>query len=385
MAEESQDGQDKTEEPSQRKIDKAREDGQVLQSKEMFVFTSIAMSLIIFLFIPEVAMPGMNEWGKFFIIDSKEQLSNLAYTRLYQVFKIIVIIALFVGIPLMVVSLLTQLAVGGINFAPKAAAFKGNKINPIKGLKRIFSVKGLVELGKSVLKVILLVGLATLIIYIMLPQLLMISHGTLNSALEVMYYAFPFLIGTLLAALAVIAAIDYFWQRHVHVQQLKMTKQEVKDEHKQTDGSPEVKAKIRRMQMEKSREASKQREALENVSNATAVITNPTHFAVALKYNPGEIGAPTILAMGQGIIAKQIIERANEHQITVFRSPLLARALYFTGEIGHEISDKLYNAVAVALAYIYRIDQGENAEKPDITIPDELTFDEFGNVEKNNI
>ena len=164
-----------------------------------------------------------------------------------------------------------------------------------------------------------------------------------------------------------------------------MTKQEVKDEHKQTDGSPEVKAKIRRMQMEKSREASKQREALENVSNATAVITNPTHFAVALKYNPGEIGAPTILAMGQGIIAKQIIERANEHQITVFRSPLLARALYFTGEIGHEISDKLYNAVAVALAYIYRIDQGENAEKPDITIPDELTFDEFGNVEKNNI
>ena len=385
MAEESQDGQDKTEEPSQRKIDKAREDGQVLQSKEMFVFTSIAMSLINFLFIPEVAMPGMNEWGKFFIIDSKEQLSNLAYTRLYQVFKIIVIIALFVGIPLMVVSLLTQLAVGGINFAPKAAAFKGNKINPIKGLKRIFSVKGLVELGKSVLKVILLVGLATLIIYIMLPQLLMISHGTLNSALEVMYYAFPFLIGTLLAALAVIAAIDYFWQRHVHVQQLKMTKQEVKDEHKQTDGSPEVKAKIRRMQMEKSREASKQREALENVSNATAVITNPTHFAVALKYNPGEIGAPTILAMGQGIIAKQIIERANEHQITVFRSPLLARALYFTGEIGHEISDKLYNAVAVALAYIYRIDQGENAEKPDITIPDELTFDEFGNVEKNNI
>ena len=385
MAEESQDGQEKTEEPSQRKIDKAKEDGQVLQSKEMFVFTSIAMSLIIFLFIPEVAMPGMNEWGKFFIIDSKEQLSNLAYTRLYQVFKIIVIIALFVGIPLMVVSLLTQLAVGGINFAPKAAAFKGNKINPIKGLKRIFSVKGLVELGKSVLKVILLVGLATLIIYIMLPQLLMISHGTLNSALEVMYYAFPFLIGTLLAALAVIAAIDYFWQRHVHVQQLKMTKQEVKDEHKQTDGSPEVKAKIRRMQMEKSREASKQREALENVSNATAVITNPTHFAVALKYNPGEIGAPTILAMGQGIIAKQIIERANEHQITIFRSPLLARALYFTGEIGHEISDKLYNAVAVALAYIYRIDQGENAEKPDITLPDELKFDEFGNIEKNNI
>ena len=382
MAEESQDGQDKTEEPSQRKIDKAKEDGQVLQSKEMFVFTSIAMGLIIFLFIPEVALPGMNEWGKFFQIESKEQLYNLPYSRLYQVFEIIIIIALFVGIPLMVVSLLTQMAVGGINFAPKAATFKGNKINPIKGLKRIFSVKGLVELGKSILKVVLLVGLSTLVIYIMLPQLLMISHGTLNSALEIMYYAFPFLIGTLLAALAIIAAIDYFWQRHVHIEQLKMTKQEVKDEHKQTDGSPEVKAKIRRMQMEKSRESSKQREALENVSNATAVITNPTHFAVALKYNPGEIGAPTIIAMGQGAIARQIMERANEHKITIFRSPLLARALYFTGEIDNEISDKLYNAVAIALAYIYRIEQGQTAEEPDITIPDELTFDEFGNVEK---
>lgn len=381
MAEESQDGQEKTEDPSQRKIDKSKEDGQILQSKEMFVFTSIAMGMLIFLFIPEFAVPGMKEWGKLFQIESKEQLSSLAFTRLYQVFQIIIIIALFIGIPLMIVSLLTQLAVGGINFAPKAAAFKGSKINPIKGLKRIFSAKGLVELGKSVLKVVLLVGLAALIIYLMLPQLLQISHGSLKSALEVMYYAFPFLIGALLTALAIIAAIDYFWQRHVHVQQLKMTKQELKDENKQTEGSPEVKAKIRRMQMEKSRESGKQREALDNVSNATAVITNPTHFAVALKYNPGEVGAPTILAMGQGIIAQQIIERANEHKVTVFRSPLLARALYFTGEIGQEISDRLYNAVAVALAYIYRIDQGEPVEEPDITIPDELTFDEFGNVE----
>ena len=163
----------------------------------------------------------------------------------------------------------------------------------------------------------------------MLPQLLMISHGTLNNALEMMYYAFPFLIGTLLTALAIIAAIDYFWQRHVHIQQLRMTKQEVKDEHKQTDGSPEVKAKIRRMQMEKSRESSKQRESLKNVSDATAVITNPTHFAVALKYTPGEINAPTIVAMGQGIIAKQIIERAQEHNIPSLGAHY-SQGLYFS-------------------------------------------------------
>ena len=103
---------------------------------------------------------------------------------------------------------------------------------------------------------------------------------------------------------------------------------------------------------------------------------------MALKYNPGEAGAPTVLAMGQGIIAQQIIERANQHKVTVFQSPLLARALYFTSQIGQEISDKLYNAVAVALAYIYRIDQGEPVEVPDITIPDDVSFDEFGNVIK---
>ena len=111
----------------------------------------------------------------------------------------------------------------------------------------------------------------------------MISHGTLNNALEMMYYAFPFLIGTLLTALAFIAAIDYFWQRHVHIEQLKMTKQEVKDEHKQTDGSPEVKAKIRRMQMEKSRESSKQREALENVSECNSRYHKPYSFCCSLK------------------------------------------------------------------------------------------------------
>ena len=381
MAEEDN-SQDKTEEPSQRKLDKAAEDGQVLSSKEMFVFTSLIMGLMVLSLIPFFAKDFLAIWKTFFLFDL-DYITNISPAYgMEKLIKYVIYITLIIGVPLILIILITQMAVGGINFAPKAATFKGNKINPIKGLKRIFSVKGLVELGKSILKVVLLVGLSTIAIYIMLPQLLMISHGTLNSALEIMYYAFPFLIGTLLAALAIIAAIDYFWQRHVHIEQLKMTKQEVKDEHKQTDGSPEVKAKIRSMQMEKSRESSKQREALENVSNATAVITNPTHFAVALKYNPGEIGAPTIIAMGQGAIARQIMERANEHKITIFRSPLLARALYFTGEIGNEISDKLYNAVAIALAYIYRIEQGQTAEEPDITIPDELTFDEFGNIEK---
>ena len=135
--------------------------------------------------------------------------------------------------------------------------------------------------------------------------------------------------------------------------------------------------------MEQSQASSQQRESLENVADATAIITNPTHFAVALKYVAGEAGAPVVLAMGKGRIAEQIIERANDSRITIMRSALLARALFFTSEIGGEISEKLYNAVAIALAYIYRIDNGETLGMPDIDLPEDLRFDENGKTSKD--
>jgi flagellar biosynthetic protein FlhB len=284
------------------------------------------------------------------------------------------------GVPIVVVVLLTQITVGGINFSAKAMSFKGDRINPIKGLGRIFSVKGLVELGKSLLKVILLFSISGIVIYYYMPQVLPLSQSTLNQALEVMLYGFQILIGMLLIVLMIIAAIDYFWQRHTLMKQLRMSMKELKDEMKETEGSPEVKAKIRRMQMEQSQQSARQRDALENVSDATAVIVNPTHFAVALRYVAEEGGAPVILAMGKGVIAERIIEKANSHQITVFRNELLARALYFTGNIGAEISDKLYNSVAVVLAYIYRIDRGENMIEPDVSVPQDMQYDEFGQL-----
>ena len=130
--------------------------------------------------------------------------------------------------------------------------------------------------------------------------------------------------------------------------------------------------------MESATKAAKQQEALDNMDEATAIITNPTHFAVALKYEVGQPGAPKIIAMGKGLIAKRIIELGSEKNIISFRSPLLARALFFTGEIGEEISEKLYNAVAIALAYVYRLDRGEDATEPDITVPEDLQFNENG-------
>ena len=383
MAEENEDGQEKTEEPSQRKIEKAKEDGKVLSSKEMFVFTNISMGLVLMFAFFLVARQYLFEWADLFIFDSDTKLDDLYNIKSNYALWYYLKVSLLFGTPIFLVTLGTQLAVGGINFAPKAMSFKGSKLNPIKGFKNIISMKSLVELGKSILKVCLLMGTASYVIYLNLPTIIRVSDGNLNSALDTLKKLFPLLLIASLIALATIAAIDYFWQRYQHIESLKMTRQEQKDEFKQTEGSPEVKQKIRQKQMEASMASAAQRKSVENVSEATAIITNPTHFAVALKYIVGEPGAPEVVAMGRGNIAQEIISRGKEKNITVYRSPLLARALFFTSEIGKEISEKLYSAVAVALAYIYKIDKGELVDEPQIDIPEDLRFNENGQAIKD--
>ena len=380
MAEESEDGQEKTEEPSQRKLEKAREDGKVLSSKELFVFTNISMALVVMFAFFLVAKQYLFEWADLFVFENDGSLDDLAAIKTTYALWYFLKISLLVGTPVFLITIGTQLAVGGINFAPKAMSFKGSKLNPIKGMKNIISLKSLVELGKSILKVVLLMGAASYVIYLSLPQILRMPAGSVGSALGELQNIFPLLLISSLIALAAIAALDYFWQRHQHLDSLKMSRQEQKDEFKQTEGSPEVKQKIRQKQIQASMAASEQRKSVENVSNATAIITNPTHFAVALRYIVGEPGAPEVIAMGRGKVAQDIIEAGKNHQITTYRSPLLARALFFTSEIGKEISDKLYNAVAVALAYIYRIDRGEIVDEPEIELPADMQFNENGQI-----
>ncbi|MGC6521460.1 MAG: flagellar biosynthesis protein FlhB [Candidatus Micropelagos thuwalensis] len=376
----SDDAQEKTEEPTQRRIDKAKEDGQILTSKEVFVFANISIGLLVMLVTLSYGGAGLSNWSTLFRLGSIDNLDDLINNKLMDSLWLLFQSALLVGVPIVIVNLLTQAAVGGLNFAPKAMKFKGNRINPISGLKRMFSMKALVELGKSILKVVLLFGIATAIILQIMPGVINFPSLTLTRMLEVMRYVIPLLIGALLVVLAIIAAIDYFWQRHTHIKQLRMSRQDLKDEFKQTEGSPEVKAKIRRLQSETASRNARQREALDDVADATAVITNPTHFAVALKYEVGDQAAPIILAMGRGIIAQQIIERAETAQVSVFRSPILARALYFTGDIGAEISQSLYNAVAVVLAYLYRLEKGETLQLPDVDVPEDMQFNEFGKL-----
>ena len=380
MAEESQDGQEKTEEPSQRKLEKAREDGKVVSSKEMFVFTSLAAGLITALSIVAFGRQPLTNWGGLFTLDAKTHIDSLILAHMDYAQWFLIQGTIIFGLPIMIVTILTQFGVGGLIFAPKAVAFKGSRINPLSGLKRMFSVKALVELGKSILKVVFLFGIGFVVIVYFMPGIVWFPNGTMANALNMMTSLIPSLIGGLLIGLFIIAVLDFAWQRYDFMKQMRMSRQDQKEEFKQTDGSPEVKAKIRRMQMEASANASKQREALSQVGEATAVITNPTHFAVALKYEVGSAGAPTVLAMGRGVMAEQIIERATSADVTVFQSPLLARALFFTSEIGGEISEALYNAVAVVLAYIYRVDQGDVAERPSVDVPRDLRFSENGQL-----
>ena len=378
MAEEDSGSQDKTEEPSARKLEKAAEDGQVLSSKEMFVFTTLIMGLMMLTSIPFFLREILSAWKLFFLFDLNFLENASPLIGIGKLIKQVIIITLLVGVPLILTILVTQMAVGGINFAPKSFHFKANRINLFSGLKRIFSSKGLVELIKSLFKVGLLGGITYSIIYVNIIDVISLSERNLFDALASLLSNFPKLAISLLIVLGFIALIDFMWQKYQHIEKLKMTHKEVKDENKDTDGNPEVKQKIRRLQNEISNRASTQTAALENVKDASAIITNPTHFAVAIKYVVGEEGAPIILAMGRGMMAEKIIKLANDSNVTVFQSPLLARALYFTGEIGKEISENLYTAIASVLAYIFKIERGEDIDYPDFNIPDEMNFDEYG-------
>ena len=382
MAEEgSSDGQEKTEDPSQRKIDKSLEEGKVLKSQEVNIFTSLAAGLVLMFAVPAFVNHGLAVWGSFFRFDYGSDLNRVAFVNISAVLEILVTIGVVLGIPLAIVAILTQRAVSGqFNFAPKALAFKAKKMSLISGLGRMFGTKSLVELGKAILKASLLVGVAAVILYSQAATILQLPFRSLAHSMASISVIYPKVLGGLLLVLALIAFIDFIYQRHTHTKSLKMSKQEQKDEHKQTEGSPEVKAKIRRMQMEKSANAARQTAALDDVASATAVITNPTHFAVALKYDVGSPDAPKILAMGRGHMATQIIERANNAKVTIFQNPLLARALYFSGEIGREIPERLYQAVAVVLAYIYRVNKGEDLERPEVELPEDMRFNEHGNV-----
>ena len=382
MAENEQ-AQERTEEPTQRRLEKAREDGEILSSKEMLVFASGASALLIIGSLGFFSKGILDVWGSLFSFGHPDELFAAKTHNSWRAFSIILSGAAIFGIPTIIFILLTQSIVGsGLTFNAKSFSFKPEKLNLIKGLGRIFSVKGLAELIKAIAKVVFLTGVVVSFLWYSLSRIIYLNVGSLDDGVQVLYRILILFILSILIVLCVIAIGDYMWSRHSWLKKLRMSRQDLKEEYKETEGSPEVKSRIRRLQMEASQRAMQQAQAIEDVKDATVVITNPTHFAVAIKYNPDEDNVPLILAMGKDTVAKRVIEQAELHSKTIVRAPILARALYFTGEIGGAISEKLYAAVASILAYVYQLERGVEATLQDVDVPDDMVFDETGRTIK---
>lgn len=371
--------QEKNLDPTQKRLDKAKEDGEILTSKEMFVFGSSFMGLIVIFTLGMFSKEVLSGWGSLFAWDHAENLDALRVYNAELAFNIFLLGAALFAIPIFVAVIFTQFVIGGsINFSSKALAPKASKINPLSGLKRMFSMKGLVELIKSIVKIVFLISIAITIIWFLMPKIIYLSSSSLSDAIMIVYEALMLLVGSLIGILFVVGIGDYLYSRHTWLQKLKMSRQDQKDESKDSDGSPEVKARMRRLQMAASQKASERSQAVDDVKDASVIITNPTHFAIALRYAPEERDAPHIIAMGRGPMALKIIDEGQKHSKSVVRSPLLARALFFTGDIGHDVSEQLFSAVASVLAYVLQIERGIDASLVDPELPDDLMYDEFG-------
>jgi flagellar biosynthetic protein FlhB len=274
---------------------------------------------------------------------------------------------------MLLAALLGPLAVGGWNLSPQALAFQWERLDPLKGLKRVFSSHGLVELVKALGKFALIAATAVMLLWSKLAEFLGLGDESTQLALghAAHMIAWGFLILTL--PMVLLALLDVPLQLWQHARQLRMTRQEVRDEIKDTEGKPEVKGRIRRMQQEFAR-----RRMMAEVPRADVIVTNPSHYAVALLYKAGKTRAPIVLAKGMDWLAMQIRATGISHGVPLIEAPVLARALYFHAELNREIPAGLYLAVAQVLAYIYQLQRrgSENPiTMPDLPVPEELRRD----------
>ena len=300
--------------------------------------------------------------------------NQLPFQFMYMASQTLLALSPFMAV-MLVAALAGPLMMGGWSFSLETISFKLEKLNPIKGLARIFSLKGLVELVKALAKFVLLIGAAILVFFTIDQQLLSLTSMSPKAAgIEAVSVLVQVLL-ILSATTILIVALDVPFELWNHQKQLRMTKQEIKDEMKETDGNPQVKQRIRTMQ----RQLAESR-MMEDVKTADVVITNPTHYAVALQYLDRPGSAPRMVAKGKDLTALRIRSIATEHDIPLFEAPPLARALYRSTEIGHEIPHVLYMAVARVLAYVFQLKNAgptDYVPKPDdLDIPLEALGDE---------
>ncbi|WBG66347.1 flagellar biosynthesis protein FlhB [Pseudomonas citronellolis] len=376
---ESESGQDKTEEPTEKRRREARKKGQLPRSRELNTLSVLmagAGALLVYgAHLAEVLMGVMRnsfEMSRETAMRSEsmlELLGTAARGAAEGLWPILLV--------LLCAALIGPISLGGWLFSGEALAPKFSRMNPLEGIKRMFSAKSVLELFKALIKFVVVLAVAVLVLRSDKEALLALLHQPLQTAIVESVKVVGWSAFWMACSLLLIAAVDVPYQLWDNRQKLLMTKQEVRDEYKDSEGKPEVKAKVRRLQREMA-----QRRMMQAVPDADVVITNPTHFAVALKYDAAAGGAPRLLAKGNDFLALKIREVAQEHKVTVLESPALARAVYYSTELDQEIPAGLYLAVAQVLAYVYQLRQFRAGKgkrpgpMPDVPIPPDLRRDE---------
>ncbi|MBK1716714.1 flagellar biosynthesis protein FlhB [Thiocystis violacea] len=367
---ENENGQERSEQPTGKRLRESREKGQIARSREFNTFVMLITGGAFLLF----QGGGMAEQLAALVVDGWTLERGLIFDPglLMPHLRDLIGRALLILVPLFivltVVALLGPILIGGANFSTKAFAPKFSKLNPITGIKRVVSVQGLMELVKGLGKFFLVGIVAVLAIKSIWGSLLGLGEMPVEQAIVQTAHMAAWLFLVASSALLLVALIDAPFQIWNHQKQLRMTLQEIKDEFKETEGKPEVKGRIRQMQHEMSR-----RRMMAEVPKADVVITNPTHYAVAISYQPATMRAPRLLAKGTDAVAAAIRELAEEHRITRVEAPRVARAIYFTTELNQEIPGGLFVAVARILAYVYQLKrEDQDAELPtELPVPEE--------------
>lgn len=382
MSEDS--GLEKTEPPSERKLQKAREDGNVPRSRELATFATLMAAGAGLWWTSDNALAQVEKLMKTSLSFDRTRVYDAAgvpmitWALLVDVFIAFAPMALL----LMIVAAGSPVLIGGWNFSTKALGPKFSKLNPISGLSNMFSKNSLVELLKAIAKTVLVGCVAYFVVMKEVPALLgtalePVSQGTKHLT-SMLWFSFFGITG----ALGLIALIDAPYQLKSYIDKMKMTREEVKQEYKESEGDPHIKGKIRQQQREMAR-----RRMMSEVPNADVVVVNPTHYAVALKYSPDGNTAPTVVAKGSDAVAAKIREIALANAVPLLSAPPLARALHKHTELGEEIPSTLYGAVAQVLAYVfqlreYRKNGGSRPQEPSaIEVPWDL---DPNNTDKSN-
>ena len=379
MAEQSDSGQDKSEDPTEKRLKESRDKGQIARSKELNTLAVVMVAAAGLIMLGPAMAGRLLDLMRFNFIIEREALYSTDTMGLQLLASVgiglEVIGPLF--FMLLIAALVGPILLGGWLLSAKSMAPKFSRMNPLAGLKRMFSINALVELLKALAKFLVVLITALAVLNLFQDQMLTLDRQPLPDAIAHSARILGKALLFLACSLILIAAVDIPFQLWDNKQKMKMTKQEVKDEYKDSEGKPEVKSRIRQLQREMA-----ERRMMGEVPKADVVITNPTHFAVALKYDPIKSGAPVVIAKGADFTALRIREVAAEHDIIVLESPPLARAVFYSTELDQQIPSGLYLAVAQVLAYVfqlrqYRAGQGKRPgpmPKPDI--PDDLRKDE---------